>query len=103
LISDSGYESEITSVAVASQQVEVFSKVLKTSIGKFVKHGIEKQHNNLNEIIVTIFLKKFISSVSVFFYELGLWFSFLEFVVPRRAHLPLLTNASQLTVRQRKE
>lgn len=53
LISDSGYESEITSVPVAAQQVEVFSKVLKTSIGKFVKDGIEKQSENLNEIIVS--------------------------------------------------
>jgi hypothetical protein len=39
-------------VAVASQQVEVFSKVLKTSIGKFVQEGVEMQHKNLKEIIV---------------------------------------------------
>lgn len=51
LISDSGYENEISSVAVASQQVEVFSKVFKTSTAKFVKDGIEKQHSNLNNII----------------------------------------------------
>lgn len=51
LVSDSGYESEINSVAVASQQVEVFSKVLKTSTGKFAQEGIEKQQKNLNEII----------------------------------------------------
>ena len=52
LISDTGYESEINSVAVASQQVEVFSKVIKTSIGKFVQDGIENQHKNLKDIIV---------------------------------------------------
>ena len=56
LISDSGYENEISSVAVASQQVEVFSKVFKTSTAKFVKDGIEKQHSNLNNIIVINFL-----------------------------------------------
>jgi hypothetical protein len=39
-------------VAVASQQVEVFSKVLKTSITKYVEEGIESKSKNLKEIIV---------------------------------------------------
>lgn len=42
-------------MAVASQQVEVFSKVFKTSIVKFIEDGIELQDNNLDEIIVTIY------------------------------------------------
>lgn len=41
------------SVAVASQQVEVFSKVFKTSISKFVQDGVEMQQKNLDEIIVS--------------------------------------------------
>lgn len=40
------------SVAVASQQVEVFSKVFKTSISKFVQDGVENQQKNLEEINV---------------------------------------------------
>ncbi|CAF1011756.1 unnamed protein product [Brachionus calyciflorus] len=51
LISDSGYEKEINSVAVASQQVEVYSKVLKSSLVTFVKEGIELQDKNLQDII----------------------------------------------------
>jgi len=51
LISDSGYEGEITNVAVASQQLEVFSKVIKTSISKLVEEGIENKQQNLKEII----------------------------------------------------
>lgn len=47
------YVGEINSVVVASQQVEVFSKVFKTSITKFIKEGIELQPKNLKDIIVT--------------------------------------------------
>lgn len=54
LISDSGYEKEINSVAVASQQVEVFSKVLKTSITKLLEEGVEHEEKNLKEIIVSL-------------------------------------------------
>lgn len=55
MVSDSGFEKEINSVAVASQQVEVFSKVLKTLIVKFIEDGIELQDKNLEEIIVRIY------------------------------------------------
>jgi hypothetical protein len=46
------------SVTVASQQVEVFAKVFKTSITKFVQDGVEMQLINLNEIIVNIFFNR---------------------------------------------
>lgn len=36
LISDAGFQSEITSISTAAQQIEVFSRVLKTSIMKFL-------------------------------------------------------------------
>lgn len=36
LISDAGYQGEITSISTAAQQLEVFSRVLKTSIASFV-------------------------------------------------------------------
>ena len=54
LISDSGFEGEINNVAVASHQVEVFAKVFKTTVVKFVEEGIEMQQKNLKEIIVSL-------------------------------------------------
>lgn len=36
LISDAGFQSEITSISTAAQQIEVFSRVLKTTISKFL-------------------------------------------------------------------
>ncbi|XP_049544994.1 negative elongation factor D [Anopheles darlingi] len=38
LISDAGFQSEITSISTAAQQTEVFSRVLKASITKFLNH-----------------------------------------------------------------
>ncbi|XP_018795559.1 PREDICTED: negative elongation factor D [Bactrocera latifrons] len=38
LISDAGFQSEITSISTAAQQIEVFSRVLKTSITKFLNN-----------------------------------------------------------------
>lgn len=53
LISDSGYEGEINNVAVASHQVEVFAKVFKTAVIKYIDEGIEQQQKNLKEIVVS--------------------------------------------------
>lgn len=38
LISDAGHQSEITSISTAAQQIEVFSRVLKNSITKFLNN-----------------------------------------------------------------
>ncbi|GLH09589.1 hypothetical protein R5R35_004636 [Gryllus longicercus] len=38
LISDAGYQGEITSISTAAQQIEVFSRVLKTSISGFLQN-----------------------------------------------------------------
>lgn len=43
LISDAGYQSEITSISTAAQQIEVFSRVLKTSIAKYLTNADERQ------------------------------------------------------------
>lgn len=43
LISDAGFQSEITSISTAAQQIEVFSRVLKTSIIKFLTTPEDKQ------------------------------------------------------------
>jgi negative elongation factor C/D len=39
LISDAGHQGEITSVSTACHQIEVFSKVLRTSVGSFLEGG----------------------------------------------------------------
>ncbi|XP_058823472.1 negative elongation factor D-like [Topomyia yanbarensis] len=44
LISDAGFQSEITSISTAAQQIEVFSRVLKTSIAKFLNHPEDWQN-----------------------------------------------------------
>lgn len=43
LISDAGFQSEITSISTAAQQIEVFSRVLKTSITKFLNSTDDTQ------------------------------------------------------------
>ena len=60
------------SVTVASQQVEVFSKVFKTAISKFVQDGVEMQQANLDEINVSVnFFLFFFFSMNIFSKEYG--------------------------------
>ncbi|CAI9717071.1 negative elongation factor D-like [Octopus vulgaris] len=49
LISDAGYQGEITSVSTACHQIEVFSRVLRTSITTFLEGGEEALEKNLPE------------------------------------------------------
>lgn len=49
LISDAGFQGEITSISTASQQLEVFSRILKTSISNFLEGGEEEMNKNLPE------------------------------------------------------
>lgn len=51
LISDAGFQGEITSISTASQQLEVFTRILKTSINTFLETGEEK-FSNLMEFTV---------------------------------------------------
>lgn len=55
LISDAGYQGEITSISTAAQQLEVFSRVLKTSIGSFLTNP-EDWQNTTKECGVCTFL-----------------------------------------------
>jgi len=41
LISDAGYQGEITSISTAAQQIEVFSRILKTSVTTFLNSDEE--------------------------------------------------------------
>ncbi|XP_048576554.1 negative elongation factor D [Nematostella vectensis] len=49
LISDAGHQAEITSVSTACHQIEVFSRVLKTSVEGFVEEGEMSLESNLPE------------------------------------------------------
>ncbi|KAK7505402.1 hypothetical protein BaRGS_00003564 [Batillaria attramentaria] len=49
LISDAGYQGEITSVSTACHQIEVFSRVLRTSISSFLEAGEEALEKQLPE------------------------------------------------------
>ncbi|XP_048405947.1 negative elongation factor C/D isoform X3 [Stegostoma tigrinum] len=49
LISDAGYQGEITSVSTACQQLEVFSRVLRTSLATLIDGGEEHLEKNLPE------------------------------------------------------
>ncbi|XP_060603778.1 negative elongation factor D-like [Ruditapes philippinarum] len=49
LISDAGFQGEITSVSTACHQIEVFSRVLRTSISSFLEGGVEIMEKNLPE------------------------------------------------------
>lgn len=54
LISDAGYQGEITSVSTACQQLEVFSRVLRTSLATLLDGGEENLEKNLPEFAVSI-------------------------------------------------
>uniref|UniRef100_A0AAY4BPG1 Negative elongation factor D n=1 Tax=Denticeps clupeoides TaxID=299321 RepID=A0AAY4BPG1_9TELE len=49
LISDAGYQGEITSVSTACQQLEVFSRVLRTSLATLMDGGEDNLEKNLPE------------------------------------------------------
>ena len=53
LISDAGYQGEITSVSTACHQIEVFSRVLRTSITTFLEAGPDAIEKNLQEFTVS--------------------------------------------------
>ncbi|PSN38077.1 Negative elongation factor D [Blattella germanica] len=48
LISDAGFQGEITSISTAAQQIEVFSRVLKTTISSFLQNN-EDWQNSIQE------------------------------------------------------
>ena len=49
LISDAGFQGEITSISTAAQQIEVFSRILKTSVTTFLNSGEEGLTANMGE------------------------------------------------------
>ncbi len=49
LISDAGFQGEITSISTAAQQIEVFSRILKTSVNTFLNSSEENLQKNMSE------------------------------------------------------
>jgi len=49
LISDAGFQGEITSISTAAQQIEVFSRILKTSVTTYLTSSPEDLAKNLEE------------------------------------------------------
>ncbi|CAN7997734.1 unnamed protein product [Ixodes hexagonus] len=50
LISDAGFQGEITSISTASQQLEVFSRILRTATDNFLDGGEEHMERHLSEL-----------------------------------------------------
>lgn len=53
LISDAGFQGEITSISTAAQQIEVFSRVLKSAIVGFLQSSDDWQ-NSVTECAVCL-------------------------------------------------
>ncbi|XP_042865780.1 negative elongation factor D-like [Penaeus japonicus] len=49
LISDAGFQGEITSISTAAQQIEVFSRILKTSTSTFLQSPEDTRHKAVVE------------------------------------------------------
>jgi negative elongation factor C/D len=49
LISDAGFQGEITSISTAAQQIEVFSRILKTSVTTFLSSTEDNLGRNMSE------------------------------------------------------
>ena len=49
LISDAGFQGEITSISTAAQQIEVFSRILKNSIVTFLQSDEDNLNRNMSE------------------------------------------------------
>ena len=52
LISDAGFQGEITSISTAAQQIEVFSRILKTSIGHYLESNDDDRQKQIQESAV---------------------------------------------------
>ena len=49
LISDAGFQGEITSISTAAQQIEVFSRIFKTSVVTFLASEEDQLGKNMTE------------------------------------------------------
>jgi TH1 protein len=53
LISDAGFQGEITSISTAAQQIEVFSRILKTSVGHYLESNDDDRQKHTQECAVS--------------------------------------------------
>ena len=68
LISDAGFQGEITSISTAAQQIEVFSRILKTSVGHYLESNDDDRHKHIQECAVSKILINF--SYTIFIIQL---------------------------------
>ena len=66
---DSGHEHEITSVPVAAQQVEVFTKVLMTTIQRTIDSEPDEWQRNVQELVVCLFERFKTKTKNICFYS----------------------------------
>ena len=53
MISDAGFQGEITSISTAAQQIEVFSRILKTSVGQYSESNDDDRQKHIQECAVS--------------------------------------------------
>lgn len=53
MISDAGFQGEITSISTAAQQIEVFSRILKTSVGHYLESNDDDRQKHIQECAVS--------------------------------------------------
>lgn len=68
LISDAGFQSEITSISTAAQQIEVYSRVLKTAISKFLANPDDVQ-KSIEECAVSYNIGNLNKTRNIFFQQ----------------------------------
>lgn len=97
LISDAGFQSEITSISTAAQQIEVFSRVLKTAITKFLSSPDDVQ-KTIEECAVCVNRICMLCSIGQSIYFSCSVVHFAEDGVSRPAYLCVQSSAYSGTV-----
>lgn len=83
LISDAGFQGEITSISTAAQQIEVFSRMVKTSICKILSSNEDNILKHMQDTAVSTNYLKYkanmtLSSLIARFHIFKLIFLFIE-------------------------
>lgn len=69
MISDAGFQGEITSISTAAQQIEVFSRVLKTAISGFLTNPDDLQKNIQECAVSNMCLCSCVQGAHSFFFQ----------------------------------
>ncbi len=80
LISDAGFQGEITSISTAAQQIEVFSRILKTSIGHYLESNDDDRQKHIQECAVRVFFIHLNFHLSLIVIEIMFQYIILSFI-----------------------